>query len=696
MKRISLSIAIVLCCASFVFAEETIMLPEVVVTATGSKKDSFDTSLPINILEISDLEEKIAVSVAEIFQKEPGVDVVTAGSGSVHPMIRGLHGERVLVLVDGIRLSEQRPGGNHVFSLDPAQIERVEVVRGPASVLYGSDAIGGVINFITKGAEEKTAPDAYLDGEMDMQYEDATYGWKESAHLRFGQGRFNGYAGGFYKDTDNIETPKDELANSFYDGYTVWGGGNYMGDGWKTHADYSFMEADIGIPSSADFAEDYFEDEKHQRLVLGLEVSEFGSAAERFNIDFGWQRHDRHRYLRKITSIPDAVQGDMEIDIGLDIDTYTLKPQLVLVPNDTHRVTLGLDTFYEDADSERTIRDSASSWVNPDFDGVPVIPDSTRLGLGAFVQDEITLGDHWVVTPGLRADWIEARTDGHPGHQLTEGETSESSEVSGNLGLLYKVNDGVNLYGNVGRAFRAPTLLELYFYGPHDVGNDIGEPDLDPETSWNFDVGLKTRTGRLQMMASVFYNMIDDYIVKENQGDGDYRYMNYAEVSLYGAEASLDYELGGGFSTFASVSYVRAENDDTKEDLPDIPPLKAHYGVRYDTMLGAKSWIWAELSGLTAANQDKIGPNERETSGYTRGDVRMGVDLGETWSFIAAVENFTDKLYRDHLSSIWQEFGLNDQPGRNVKVMVKVLRPSKFEGHCPMIRHGCRMALMVA
>ena len=682
MKRLFVYIAVALFCASFVRAEETSMLPEIVVTATGSDKESFDTSLPVNLLEIRDLEEKIAVSVAEIFHKEPGVDVVTTGPGSVHPMIRGLYGERVLVLVNGVRLSEQRPGGNHVFSLDPAQIERVEVVRGPASVLYGSDAIGGVINFITKGADEETAPEARFGGDADVQYEGATDGWKESANLRFGRGRFNGYAGGTYKDTDNIETPEGELANSFYDGYTVWGGGNYIADGWKTYADYSFMEADIGIPSPAAFAEDYFKGEKHQRLALGFEADEFGSAAERFSVDFGWQQHNRHRYRRKVAGLPPPIQnsgGDLEVDIWLDIDTYTLKPQMVFAPNDTHLITFGLDTFYEDATSDRMFRDSASAWAREGVDGVPVIPDSTRVGVGGFVQDEIVLGDRWVVTPGLRADWIKAQTDGHPDHQLTDEETSESTAVSGNLGLLYKVSNDVNLYGNVGRAFRAPTLLELYFNGPHDNLSDYGDPDLDPETSWNFDIGLKTRSDRLQTMVSVFYNRVDDYIVKERQDNGtpaddtdDYfQYKNYAEVSLYGAEAGLEYDVGGGLSTFASISYVRGENDDTGEDLSGIPPLKGYYGVRYETTLGATNGLWVELAGLTAWDQDETGPNERETDGYTRGDVRMGVDLGKTWRFIAAVENFTDKLYQDHLSSAWQSFGLNDQPGRNVKVMAK-------------------------
>ncbi|MCU0782885.1 MAG: TonB-dependent receptor [Verrucomicrobia bacterium] len=672
MKRFTLSLAALSCCLSFARAQEAVPLPPVVVTATGSEKALFDTSLPVNLLESRDLEEKIAISLAEIFQYEPGVDAVTAGPGSIQPVIRGLSGERVLVLVNGIRLSEQRPGGNHVFSLDPSQIERVEVVRGPASVLYGSDAIGGVMNFITKRADAESGPEPRYDDEVDLAYQSNGEGWKSSGHLRLGQDRFNAYVGGVYRDTDNIENPAGEVSNSFYDGYTFWAGGNYVGEGWKTWADYSFMEADIGIPSPAAFAEDYFKGEQHHRLALGLEANKLSESMERFSVDFGWQRHNRHRYRRMISGTPPVVLGDLAINIWLDIDTYTLKPQMVFTPNDTHRITVGIDTFYEDATSDRTIRDTGSSWVNPAYDKVLVIPDSTRMGVGAFVQDEMALGDRWVVTPGLRADWIQARTDGHPRHQLTDEETSESSAVSGNLGLLYKASHAVNLYGNIGRAFRAPTLLELYFDGPHDaLGNDIGDPDLDPETSWNFDIGVKTRADRLQTMVSAFYNIVDDYIVQERQPSGDRQYKNYAQVILYGAEAGLDYELGAGFTTFASVSYVRGENSDTDGDLPGIPPIKGRYGLRYETKLSKGSKFWAEISGLTASEQDKTGPNERPTDGYTRGDVGLGVDVGSTWSFVAAVENFTDELYQDHLSSPWQESGLNDQPGRNVKLMVK-------------------------
>lgn len=650
--------------------EPAAKLDDIVVTATGSETAAFETSLPVNRLDSEELKRAMNPSVATMFEAEPGLDVVTTGAGSVHPMIRGLHGERILVLVDGIRLSEQRPGGNHAFSLDPAQIESVEVVRGPASVLYGSDAVGGVINFLTRGADELVADEARISGEADMGYESATHGWWQTGHFRFGQGRWNGYVGGTHRDSDNVETADGELKNSFYDGFTLWGGGNYTADLWTARADYSFMEADIGIPGDAAFAEDYFDDERHHRLHLGFEHHDMPGHFSAFKLDFGFQRHERNRYRRKVAALPPPVVGDLEVGIQLDINTYTLKPQVILEPADDHRVTAGLDFFFEDATSGRTIGDTASPWVHPVYNNVPVIPDATRVGAGVFVQDEIALAPRWNVTPGLRADWIRSETDGHPGHNQATEDSNANTAVSGNLGVLYKLRDDVNLYANVGRAFRAPTLLELYFDGPHDVTSDIGDPDLEPETSWNLDAGVKVRTERLSAMAGLFYNRINDYIVKEQQPNGDYQYKNYAQVSLYGGETGLDYEFVDGLSAFASVSYVRGENEDTGDDLPSIPPLKFHYGVRADHDGEEGRHYWGEVALTTAAGQHHPGPNERETAGYTRLDLSAGINVSEHWSVTAAVENVTDQRYENHVSSAWQAFGVSDQPGRNAKIML--------------------------
>jgi len=208
-------------------------------------------------------------------------------------------------------------------------------------------------------------------------------------------------------------------------------------------------------------------------------------------------------------------------------------------------------------------------------------------------------------------------------------------------------------------------------HGPHDVANDLGDPDLDAERSWNVDAGIKGRGEKVDAMLGAFYNIVDDYIVKERQDDGDYRYKNYAEVYLYGAEAALEYRLGAGLSGFGSLSYVVGRNDDDGEELPAIPPLKGRYGLRFENPLAGGSRFWSELGGITAASQSDPGPNERSTEAYTIGNFSLGLESASGWSLVAAVENFSDRLYRDHLSTVWQEYGIADQPGRNFKLTLR-------------------------
>ncbi len=673
-NKFKTTVTALLLSATFCIAEgtEPISLDDIVITPTGSAKEIFNTSLSVSLITEQQMDNQTIVFIEDIFKNEPGVDAVTAGPGSVHPIIRGLHGERILILVDGIRLSEERPGGNHIFSLDPAQIKQVEIVRGPSSVLYGSDAIGGVINFITKRSFQETGSDFRIGGDAEIQYQDNGEGWKEIINLKMGKDNFNAYFGGTYQDTKNIKNRAGEVKNSFYDGFTVWTGGNYIGDNWETTLDYSLMNADIGIPAPSTFDKDYFKGEKHQRMAFGLKNYNILSFIDELSIDFGWQRHNRHRYRRKTTGIPEIIVGDMQVEIWLDIDTYTLKPQAIWIPNETHTFTYGLDSFYEDASSDRVIKDTKSSWVNPKFSGVPVIPDSYKKGIGVFAQDDIKLSELLIVTPGLRFDYIKAETDGNPRHAIKDPTSNTSHALTGNLGLLYKINNVLNWYGNIGRAFRAPTLLELYFYGPHDVANDIGNPDLKPEESWNFDTGIKVKTEKMNAIFSIFYNTIDDYIAKEKQADGDYMYKNYSKVELYGAEAGLDYDLGYGLSVFANISAVDGKDKNDDQYLPAIPPLHSSYGGKFETKIYNKYGYWLELTGESAAKQNHLGPNERETSGYTVGNIRTGLNINNNWKIVFAVENFTDKLYEKHTSAAWQEFGISDQAGRNVKLQAKV------------------------
>ncbi|MCB2227081.1 MAG: TonB-dependent receptor [Desulfarculaceae bacterium] len=645
-------------------------LSETVVTASGQESSAFDTSVPMNVITSEALEERGAISMEDVFRGEPGLNASTTGPNSVRPMIRGLYDERVLVLINGVRLSEQRPGGNHILSLDPAQIERVEVVRGPSSVLYGSDAIAGVINVITKQAPRKTSKKARLDSEASVTGLSDPQGYRAAANLGFGQGRLNGLVGGFYRDNQNVETPDYELNNSSYKGGMAWLGGNYLGPVWQADFYYYFMDATLGIPAAPSVVSDKFKDEKEHFLSGRLNGQLNYAVADRMELLIGAQRHQRNRERLLDQGIPPAVQGDMDVNITVDIDTFSLKPMLFKSVGERQKLVYGLDSFFENATSGRTITDTASSWVNPLFNNVPVIPDSQRWGVGVFAQDEISLAPLWSLTAGLRYDWINSSTDGAKGHDITSSMSQTDSAMSGSLGLLFRATDELNLYANVGRAFRAPTLLERYFYGPHDSSkNDVGDPNLSPETSWNFDVGLKMRTERMSGMFSLFYNRIDNYIAKLDTGS-EYTWSNLDQALLYGGELSLDVGIVGGLSAFTTASYVIGQDLEDDSDLPSIPPLNGKTGLRYDQEL-ATGRGWAEFSLLWATEQDRVAVNEKRTGGWARFDLRLGWSLGKNKQVIFSVENIGDRFYYDHVSRTWQDLGLSSQPGRAFKLMLQ-------------------------
>jgi len=475
--------------------------------------------------------------------------------------------------------------------------------------------------------------------------------------------------GGTYRDADDIETPDGAIAHSFYRGGTLWGGGGWEGERWRARLGYSFMQADIGIPADERiWLVDLFDDETHHQLNARLERRAAGTLLSEFRLDAGWQRHQRHRY-RERTSPGPAVQGNLAVAIDVNLDTWLLQPQWVLGPADGHTVTVGVQAFLEDAGSARRMVDTApgSAYRNP-FDQVPVIPDSERFGLGAYVQDEWLLSPRWTLTPGLRVDQITARSDGHPSHAVSGEVERDDRAVSGNLGLVRHLRPGWNLYANVGRAFRAPTLLERFFYGPHDAAkDDLGNPDLDPETSLNLDLGLKVRSERWRGEVSLFHNTVADYIAKVDV-DTALAWLNLDDVRLYGAEAAGEVWLDERWTVFGSLSYVRGEVTDDGGDLPSIPPLRARGGVRWERSTGAEARTWSELAVSWTDGQTNPGPAERATPSWRRLDLRGGWVLSRDWSVTVAVENLTDEAYSDHLSRVWQDLGQTSQAGRNARI----------------------------
>lgn len=666
LKHFIFAIAASFGAASFANAAQVVQSPPAtldayVVTATQNEGLlAFDSPVAVNLISQEMIVRNNVVTTHELFQNTPGIDVITSGPGAVHPVIRGLSEARVLVLVDGIRLSEERPGGSHVFSIDPAQVDRVEVIRGPSSVLYGNGAIGGVINIITKKAPMEQTPEARSSGNASLQYASASDGFRKTAHVHAGKGSLNVYAGATHNETENVKTPKGEIRFSDYEGYTAWTGGNYAKDKITTEINYWQTQGDLGIASPAAFVEDKFDGEIHRMLNGKIRAYELSDWVKEISLQASWQEHERNRIRR-----PNTVAL---VNIQVDKQTWTLRPQAVIVPHEAHRLTVGTEYWKENLSSSRRMPAG-----NP-YDGVPVMPPSEREGLGFFAQDEFSFSEKLNFVGGIRYDSIKSKTQGSPAPYPINGAVSDSdSSVSASLGAVYALQEDTNLFANAGRAFRSPTIIERYFYGPHDgPGQDYGDPNLKPETSWSFDIGVRQQTEDYSASASVFYTRVDELIQKTLTNPTAApaaqinQFKNLSEAELYGLELEGEYALATPISVYAWFAYTKGNDKKANRPLTNIPPFKARYGIRYEGMLESYD-VWADFSALTATAQNSAGVGEKKTGGYTTLDLRTGVTFSKNWSAQFAVENILDKTYYNHLSSAYQSLNFAEAE-RNFKL----------------------------
>lgn len=656
-----------------------INLGRMVVTDKKRMTDAFDASRSFNIVDKSKLDRKISFGMASVFGEEPGLSVSTTGPNSIRPMIRGLYDDRIGILLNGMRISEQRGGGNHLLSFDPAQVERVEVLRGPASVLYGSDAIGGIINFIPVQADLSKKDSFRISGENTTSYESALSGWKNSTLLRGGKGRLNFMGQFIYKKTENLQTPDGELGNSFYEGFKTAASLRYALDDGHISAYWYFTKGNIGIPNwngarSMDFTKSFFDDEKHNMAMVNFEKNNISALVRTLKADFSWQKHNRHMNILN----PAATNMNVHAEIFVNIDTLQFNPQVTLQPAKNHIINAGIGFFHESADSDRIFQqefDNGTTNFTP-FSGVGVIPDATRTGIGVYVQDEWSIGgsSRFVITPSVRWDLINAATGEETGHPVTDVSKTDSA-FSANLGLLCKLSGTVNLALNAGRAFRAPTLLERFFFGPHQSAEDRGNPDLKPEKSLNFDLSVRYRARTLRASASVFYNRVADYIVSQNTGTTNtlgqdiYSWDNVSDAALYGGEASVEWQPAGGFTLFAAGSLVLGKDLDTDDNLPAVPPLRLSYGMRWKGTLFAGILLRAELQAKTIFDQNNPAPSESVTEGVTLLDASLGVIINRNLGIRFRMENITDQSWHDHLSRIgW----IKEQKGRSFKTAVSL------------------------
>ena len=637
----------------------------VVVTANLHKQDVFDTRLPVNTLTDEQLKLTVPSNLIDLLNSTPGVTVSQTGSGSVRPMIRGLYDERVLTLMNGIRQAEQFGGGDHTYSIEPEMIQNVEIVRGPASVIYGTDAIGGVLNYFTKGY----GMDRMSENAFSTLYRSAVNGNRESLFYGNRNGRWKGFLNVVRKDFNDIETPDGKLRNSGTKGMFYNTGINYANDNHQFILNYYAMQADIGIPVNPDVVDMGFKNNEYKRLQAMYEWTDISPVIRGIRITTATQYKHRHMFIE----FPVETAQTKTMEIFLNKVTRNIDAHAHLLFGN-HLLTTGLNLFAESAWSSRRlgIRTLADNqWDTAMSAGV--IPPSDRTGIGGFVQDEWSGLENFDITGGFRIDRVESRSPLTPGYSYS-GVKHTDSHATGTLGLLYHLGTDTNVFTNFGTAFRAPSLLERFFYGAHQDSVDIGNPGLVPEIGNNIDLGIRTRGSWYSLALSLFHNRITHYIAELKTGETDpetgleiHTWSNLSRITLKGAELEGYIWFSDNLSYRGSVSLVHGIDDVTGDDLPDMPPVKIVNEITLKGVNGPKnSKGWGKLSILATLRQNRIAAFETETTGYTVFNLFAGLNW-KSASIQLGARNLTDKSYHDHLSRVHY---MNEQPGRSIDLNI--------------------------
>ncbi|MDR2503943.1 MAG: TonB-dependent receptor, partial [Deltaproteobacteria bacterium] len=548
---------------------------EIVVTATRAERESFNVPSSVDVVDNKEMGRTPRGTIAEQLQDVPGIEVTDGGmgGGAKRVQIRGESPARVLILIDGMKISEQKSMEGSMIMIDPLNVERVEVIKGPASVLYGSEAIGGVVNIITKKGGDRPVQGAVaVTGDTSND--------SISPYLSL-YGAYEGFsyrAAGDYTDAGDKRGSSEPVENS---GYRQRNASAYLDYAWtrgKAGFGYDHFWSRIHIPG-ADSGDAHVELDlpkwQRDRYYGFLELNQLSDRLPKIRLVAFVQetRKDFYNDITVNTRTP-AGPGYMIMDVWQH--PFTLNEQRsyggTLQADWTvgdHYLITGADYLYDDlkATDDRLGRVKITQYIPPLFAPNVIADTSTRdlynyeayqQTLALFVQDEWTFHPDWTLTAGLRFTLLESSLHGNNNPALSTG-TDRDSHPTASLGLVYAGLKDWRLRLNYAQGYRYPLLNQLYIGTTHGgSGTAYPNPKLKPETSQNFEAGARYSAGGLSADLSLYYNRARNYIsMRPIPGTSDAIFSNVGRAETGGAELTLGYTLPVGLEPYLSGAYMR-------------------------------------------------------------------------------------------------------------------------------------------
>lgn len=705
-------------------AEESTTLENVTISASPiHHHEAFDVPSQVDSLNGEEKAELESGSLGEMLANTPGVNNLSAGAQSGKPVIRGMTGERVKVLSNGASTDYQAYGTRHLPNVDPYLAERIEVIRGPQSVLYGSEAMGGVVNVMAPRMPFGEEAHGSATTEYNTNNNETHMGVKMGA----GSDKFAITVGASIRKGDNYTVPNADTASAIVSP-TPDSRPLFVGE--VPFTNFQNRAANIGLGYQDDWGQ----------VTLRHSV---WHAKQNY---LGTHLHEEDGVKEFEATAAGQILENQETQLSAEIfqGDWVIKPSWVYTENSREAShDEPFETMAEEADHNLNLRVQRHDWKlaaeHPkvgDFEGeigVEVTRKEQRLLNGhltpsadvdkqaVYLFEEADY-DRWLVQFGARYDWqdVYAPLDGNNEHFVEAGVFDDSNNErdfgvwSGSIGGTYRLNDEWSLAGNLARGFRAPSIFELYAGGEHGgvQAYQIGNPDLEAEIALNTDVSLRWDNGQTQMVLTAYQNRVDNYIYLANTGN--YRCSEAGEESgacaendvsstqqagmipemkaeqtdavIRGFEFNIDHRWNPQFASALALEIIQGRDQSQSRDLPLIPAnnvlLKNSYFAPNWKSLQNQKWT---LETKLVASKDSAGEYEpfsqfddmsigtASTKGYALWNLRYSAQIAtqgkEKLHLNFAVENLLDRAYVDFLDTYK---GYTLAQGRNIKMNLRI------------------------
>jgi hemoglobin/transferrin/lactoferrin receptor protein len=700
---------------------QPVTLGEVQVSSLRVDRKEKELPIPLSVVESSRFRELSSLTLSNVLTSEPGVSSGGDGIWATNINVRGMNENRLVTLIDGNRVETANDLTASFSMIDINDVERVEIIKGAQSSLYGTGAMGGIVNIITKDGHFSAKP--YLSGNLISGYASANNLLSGHADVNTGTRKWYLRLSGTRTKADDMRTPEGTLPNSQYTMNNVAARtGIKISRNQVLKLQYQRNWSDnVGIPGGSAFpgpAEATYTLISRQLFAASYEIKDITEKLSLLRVNYF------NQYIKRdVSMIPNTVT----ITPTATGSIHT-RPELVTPVGNHNTNGAQLETTWKFSNSntlitgvdlwERRLTTSREKYIEVDIlntagdtvktnniiRGETPIPTSTFSSAGIFMQDESRLmNNRLTIITGGRVDAIRVKNDvgydvdyivtngvrnNTPANQRITFEKGETNSLSwsANAGILYKLFKAADVSLNIARSFRAPSLEERFKY--IDLGNYVrlGDPDLKPENGYSADLGLRIWKNNLNLQVDGFVNRINNLVV-ETPGEFIYTIntgasegttdtipalvnANVSKALLYGFDMGFEYSVTPRLVLFGSGAYVRGKDTESDADLPQIPPFNGRLGIRYIyPSVGS-----AELTCVGAADQDKIAEGEKRTGGYAHYDIALKsypVSLGFTkLQFFAGVDNITDRSYTNHLTT--NRGSISVEPGRNVYVRLSL------------------------